>query len=102
MRGRLGAVLPAVAATVTMAVVLGGLVTGAVVLLTAGDEAATAARVLRIWAVASAIALPVGFVFGVPLLAVVRSLRRRRPALGPEAEGAGDRPEAGDDRGTGA
>lgn len=81
--GRLRAVLPAALVTVSTAVGLGGAVSAALAL--AADEPWASASFLRTWAIASAVSLPLGFVFGVPLLAVVRSVRRRRPTLGPEA-----------------
>ena len=90
MPGRLRAALPAVAATLGMAAVLGAVVCAVLAVLMAGDEAITAGWLFRTWAIASAVSLPLGFVFGVPLLAVVRSARQPRPTLGPEAE----RPEA--------
>ena len=80
MKHRLGAVLPAIGATLGMAAILGGAV--AIVIVWASPEAVGIERFLRTWAISALIALPLGFVFGVPLLAVVRSLRRRSP---PEA-----------------
>lgn len=77
MRGRLEAVLPAAAATLGMAALLGALATGTLELVTSAEGAPSVTSVLRSWALFSALALPLGFVFGIPLLAVVRSLRNR-------------------------
>ena len=83
MRHRLGAVLPAVAATLGMAALLGAIV--AVFVAWDPPDGLDTDRLLRTWAIASGVALPLGFVFGVPLLAVLRSIRR------------GSRSEAGHD-----
>lgn len=86
MTGRpIRAALPAVTATVAMSVFLAGVVVGTLALLTPYRDSFidpstggwNPARVLRLWGIASLVALPLGFVFGVPLLAVVRSLMRR-------------------------
>ncbi|MEM1115997.1 MAG: hypothetical protein AAF845_10400 [Bacteroidota bacterium] len=96
MRRRLGAILPAVAAMLAMAALLGALTAGTVTLMTLEEGVPTAAEALRSWALFSAISLPLGFVFGIPLLAVARSVRRRsRPTwTGPEAAAEPPRGEA--------
>ena len=72
---------PAVAATVSAAAVLGAV---PVVLAASwgdlrhpGTGAWDVGAALRLWATVSAIALPVGFVFGMLALVVIRALRRR-------------------------
>ncbi|MEM0961051.1 MAG: hypothetical protein AAGK21_00760 [Bacteroidota bacterium] len=72
----LRAILPAVAATLGMAALLGALVTGT--LASIAEDPLAPEALLRRWMLFSGLCLPLGFVFGVPLLAVARSLRRGR------------------------
>ena len=77
MAARRPVVVQVAVVTVVASLVLGAAVVGVVALWDA-DGGWSASRVLRLWGLWSAVALPVGFVFGAIAFVVGRSLLRGR------------------------